>query len=167
MKPGMWILFVLLSAGTLFAVTPPANKGSAGMEKMKSLEGVWEGKDAEGGPVHISYKSVSGGSSLMETMDHHDTKEAMVTMYHLDGDKLMMTHYCSMGNQPRMRMTNSSATSVAFSFIDGTNMASAKDPHMHKLVITWKDKDHIRHEWTMRSEGKNAPPVVFTLERKS
>jgi hypothetical protein len=161
------MLSILFLRTSLVAAAPPESKGAAAMEKMKSLEGVWEGKDPEGNPVIISYKLVSAGSSMEETIDHGKMgKGAMVTMYHLDGDKLMMTHYCSMGNQPRMRMTNSTPTSLAFSFIDGTNM-SKDDAHMHKLVITWTDKDHINHEWTMRAKGKDESPTVFKLARKS
>jgi len=35
----------------------------------------------------------------MESMEH----ESMVTMYHLDKGRVMMTHYCSAQNQPRMQ----------------------------------------------------------------
>ena len=168
MKPFVWTLSTLFLTTSLVAAAPPESKGAAAMEKMKSLEGVWEGNDPEGNPVSISYKVVSAGSSVEETIDHSKMgHDAMVTMYHLDGDKLMMTHYCSMGNQPRMLLTNSTPTSMAFSFVDATNMASKDAAHMHKLVITWTDKDHISHEWTMRAKGKDESPVVFKLSRKS
>ena len=51
--------------------------------------------------VRISYRLVSNGTTLMETMDSgHDT--SMVTMYHVDGSRILATHYCAAGNQPRM-----------------------------------------------------------------
>lgn len=78
---------------------------------------------------------------------------------------MCMTHYCSVGNQPRMRASTTEANSITFTFVDGTNMKS-EDPHMHNLVIRWKDADHIVQEWTMWAEGKDTPPVVFNLERK-
>src|SRR5271169_895257 len=81
-------------------------KSSPQFDKMKSLVGTWKGKDDEGKPVTASYKIVSGGSSLMESLEMREHPDAMITMYHLNGSKLMMTHYCSMGNQPRMRMDN-------------------------------------------------------------
>jgi hypothetical protein len=66
-----------------------------------------------------------------------------------------------------MRLTNATPTSLSFSFVDATNLASKGATHMHKLVITWTDKDHVNQEWTMRSEGKDSPPTVFKLQRKS
>jgi hypothetical protein len=163
------ILIPLLLFPFLFLHTSGASepcKGAACLEKMKSLVGTWEGKDKDGKQIRITYKSVSGGSTLVETLDHGEHKDGMVTVYHLDGDEMMMTHYCSMGNQPRMRAMASEAGSITFTFVDGTNMKS-DDPHMHKLTITWKDADHIVQEWTMRAAGKDNPPVVFSLERKS
>jgi hypothetical protein len=168
MRPFVWLLSILFLTTSLVAAAPPESKGTAALEQMKSLEGVWEGKDPEGNPVTVSYKVVSAGSSVEETIDHDKMgKGAMITMYHLDGDKLMMTHYCSMGNQPKMRLTKSTPTSMVFSFVSATNMSSLDDAHMHKLVLTWKDKDHISHEWTMRAKGKDESPVVFKLARKS
>ena len=32
-----------------------------------------------------------------------DQNEDMISMFHVDGDRLLMTHYCSAGNQPRMK----------------------------------------------------------------
>ena len=95
---------IALAATSLIAGTPPeGGKSSPGLDKLKSLVGTWKGKDDEGKPISITYNLVSAGTSIMETLDMSDEKGAMVTMYHMDGKKLMMTHYCSMGNQPRMR----------------------------------------------------------------
>ena len=40
--------------------------------------------------------------AVMETLDGPDAIQ-MITVYHPDGASLLMTHYCSMGNEPRMR----------------------------------------------------------------
>jgi len=161
-------IIITLFGSVLLAGTPPGGgKGAPGFDKLKSLVGVWEGKDKEGNPVTVSYKLVSAGTSLMETMDMAEHKESMVTMYHVDGDKLMLTHYCSVGNQPRMRAERigDKDSNIAFSFIDGTNISSAADARMHKLVLTFVDNDHLTHEWTMRKDGKDTPPVTFQLQR--
>ena len=81
----------------LFAGNPPESKSTPAFDMMKSLEGSWEGDGPDGKTVHISYKVVSAGSAVMETIDHSEMEAAMVTVYHLDKDKLMMTHYCSAG----------------------------------------------------------------------
>ncbi len=158
-------ILLLLAALFVNARASEPGKGMAGIEKMKSLVGAWEGKDKQGNPVQLTYKVVSDGNTLVETMDNGAHKESMITVYHLNGEDMMLTHYCSMGNQPRMREVGSDASSITFSFMDGTNMKT-EDPHMHKLTIRWNDADHIVQEWTMQSEGKDAPPVVFELHRK-
>ena len=168
MKLTIAALAIALAMTTLLAGTPPASgKSSPGFDKLKSLVGTWQGKDEEGKPVTITYKMVSAGTSLMETLDMGENKEAMITMYHADGDKLMMTHYCSMGNQPRMRAAGLSkdGQKLAFKFFDVTNVASPKDSHMRGLVFTFKDADHFSQEWMMRMEGKTDHPSVFEFER--
>ena len=150
----------------LFAGNPPESKSTPAFDMMKSLEGSWEGDGPDGKTVHIAYKVVSAGSAVMETIDHSEMEAAMVTVYHLDKDRLMMTHYCSAGNQPRMRLTKSTPTSLEFAMFDISNLASKNDLYMRKVAITWTDKDHILEEWTAHAKGKDTPPHVFKLERK-
>ncbi len=155
-----------LLASSLYAA-PPESKHKAEFDKLKSLEGVWEGKDSDGNPANFSYKVVSAGNTVMESIDHTHMAEMMVSMYHLDGDNLMMTHYCSAGNQPRMRLVSSTPNSLTFEMFDATNLASDNDAHMRKVVITWQDNDHITSDWTMSKDGKDQHHGIFTLSRKS
>jgi hypothetical protein len=164
-----WIVVLcslaLLSPSLLAA--SPNSKSKADFERMKSLEGVWEGQGPDGKLERVSYAVVSAGSVVMETIDHADMGGMMVTMYHLDGDRLIMTHYCSVGNQPRMRMVSSTKSDMTFEMFDATNLASNKDAHMRKLVISWTDKNHITADWTMSKDGRDEHHGVFKLERKS
>ena len=67
-----------------FAGTPEkAGKGNAGFEKLKSLVGTWKGTSSDG-EITLTYKLVSGGSTLMEINDSEMHKDGMITMYHLD-----------------------------------------------------------------------------------
>ena len=166
MKRGVAVTLFALVGATLFA-GEPESKGSSGFDKLKSLVGVWQGTTKDGKPVQVSYKLVSAGTSLMETLDMGEHKENMITMYHMDGDRILMTHYCSMGNEPRMRAASASRkdNKLTFKFVDVANLAAAGAPHMHGLVFTFKDNDHITQEWTMRAKGKDEPPSVFDLTR--
>jgi hypothetical protein len=150
----------------LFAQNPPDPESTPAFDMMKSLEGTWAGSGPEGMAVKITYKVVSEGSAVMESIDHTNHADAMVSVYHLDKDRLMMTHYCSAGNQPRMRLTKSTPTSLAFTMFDITNLGSKDDLYMRKVSITWKDKNHIKEEWTAHVKGKDTSPHVFELERK-
>ena len=40
------------------------------------------------------------------------------------------------------------------------------DMHMHSLVITFVDADHIRSVWSSQKDGKPAGSAVFELSRK-
>jgi hypothetical protein len=90
----------------------------------------------------------------------------MVTVYYPDGDRLMMTHYCSLHNQPRMRADAPAADGrkLLFDFVDATNLSSPDAMHMHKLVVNLEDKDHLVQEWTWKS-GEKEGTEVFRLER--
>ena len=77
----------------------------------------------------------------------------MVSIYHLDGADLVMTHYCVLGNQPRMKADpKSPANQIRFEFAGGTNLDPAKDMHMHEGTLTFVDDDHI--EFSGRRLGR-------------
>ena len=138
---------------------------NAGFEKLKPLVGNWQGKSSEGKPVSITYALVSDGSALVEKMGAGSEHE-MVTVYYPDGDRLMMTHYCSLHNQPRMRADAASAETgkLNFEFVDATNLPSSDAMHMHRLAVTFQDRNHLVQEWTWKS-GEMEGTVVFRLER--
>src|SRR5262245_32680120 len=72
-------------------------------ERFQSLAGDWKGSSTKGWTETASYKSIASGSAVMEsTFGAHDN-EAMVTMIHPDGDRLLLTHYCAARNQPRLQ----------------------------------------------------------------
>ena len=68
----------------------------------------------------------------------------MVSIYTAEGPDLVMTHYCVLGNQPRMKADpNSPANQIRFQFAGGTNLDPTKDKHMHEATLTLVDDDHI------------------------
>lgn len=120
---------------------------------LKALAGEWSGPDGK----KVEYKVTAGGSVVQETLFPGQPHE-MVSMYHLDGDTLRMTHYCGAGNQPRTKFDpkNSTAEHLVFLFDGGTNLDPARDAHMHEGRITIKDKTHIETEWDGYEKGKKA-----------
>jgi hypothetical protein len=62
----------------------------------------------------------------------------MLSVYHLDKGRLLMTHYCALGNQPRMKLNTrkSTASELVFDFDGGTNLNPRRDMHMHSLRLT-------------------------------
>jgi hypothetical protein len=153
------LVVVALSVGICFAKTLPE------FEKMKSLVGEWKGTSMDKKPVTVTYTLVSDNSALMERLAVGGESE-MVTMYYPDGDHLMMTHYCSAHNQPRMRSqsVSSDIKNITFDLVDVTNLSSPDAGHMKKLVVTFADKDHMAQEWTWTQKGKEQIEV-FNFER--
>jgi hypothetical protein len=149
----LWLLSAL-AVGCLLAAPALGDetKTNAAWEKMKTLVGDWQGTE-DGKPFHVSYKLISNGTALMETLNGPDAME-MVTLYNPDGSSLLMTHYCMMGNQPRMRATGVSDGKVAFRYLDAANLSSSDAPHMSGLVLTFVDTDHIRTDWAHTAAGK-------------
>lgn len=128
------------------------SKPNPAWEKLKTLVGEWDGTE-NGKPFHVSYKLVSGSTALMETMNGPDAME-MVTVYHPDGQSILMTHYCAMGNQPRMRAKGLSGDRLAFHYVDAANLKSPDDPRMSGLVLTFTDADHFGADWTHKTRAR-------------
>jgi hypothetical protein len=129
---------------------------------LKGLEGNWAGKNQQGQPIQVTFRMTAGGSALMSEILGHGP-ENMITMFHMDGDRLLMTHYCGAGNQPRMKVVSSDAKSVSFEFVDGTNIGPG-DGHMQHVTFTEADADHHVEEWVFLDHGKEIKEV-FTLAR--
>jgi hypothetical protein len=113
----------------------------------------------------VTYKVTSNGSAVVETIAP-GTPHEMVSIIHPDGDALVLTHYCALGNQPRMKASaKPGAHDVQFTFVDGTNMKSPKDMHMHDVTFHFVDKDTIKTEWTNYVDGKPNDKAVFEMKR--
>ncbi|HYL15031.1 MAG TPA: hypothetical protein VEV41_18470 [Terriglobales bacterium] len=155
------MLFILALATTTALAQSDAQKS---FDKLKSLAGTWQGKDQASRPVQVSYRVTSGGSALMSEIQ---SEEDMITMFHLDGDRLLMTHYCGAGNQPRMKASASpDGKTITFEFLDATNLPTPQTGHMHRVVFNLIDANHHTEEWTFLADGKEVKEL-FDLQRKS
>jgi hypothetical protein len=154
-------LVLLLTATSALAQTA-AQKS---FHQLKSLSGTWEGKNTEGMAIQVIFRETAGGSALMsETMGHGP--ENMVSMVHLDGpNRLVLTHYCGAGNQPRMTASASpDGKTITFDFFDGTNIASLEAGHMQRVVFSVVDANHHTEDWTFQDHGQQSKQF-FDLHR--
>ena len=113
--------------------------GQKSFDAVKLLAGNWEGKTNMGGAVQVSFKSTAGGSAVLSEIrsEMEGKSEDMITMFHMDGDRLLLTHYCAAGNQPRMQATISpDGKTITFNFLDATNLATPDKGHMARVVFT-------------------------------
>jgi len=152
------MVMIVLSASPAVAESD-AHKS---FDLLKGMEGNWTGKNQQGQPIEVTFRMTAGGSALMSEIHGHGP-ENMITMFHMDGDRLVMTHYCGAGNQPRMKIVSSDAKSVSFEFFDGTNIGPG-DGHMQHVTFTEPDANHQVEEWVFLDHGKEMKEL-FTLER--
>jgi len=133
--------------------------------QLKSLTGSWEGKTPDGKALLVSFRETAGGSAIMSEI-LGTGPENMVSMFNMDGpNKLLMTHYCGAGNQPRMQASVSpDGKTITFTFFDGTNIAPGAG-HMHSMVLTLLDNNHHTEDWTFVDHGKEMKEF-FDLHRK-
>jgi hypothetical protein len=181
LKLAAWVALVLLG-GVLVAPRPTTGQEKAevkggvdaktAFKQIKTLAGTWKGQvsgehqDHHKGENTVTYKLTGGGSALVETQFPGEAHE-MVSVYHLDGDDLRMTHYCAVGNQPRVKLdrANSTPDHLIFVFDGGTNLDPKKDMHIHGLEITFRKDGKVDSAWEGYQEGKSAGISKFTLSR--
>lgn len=115
-------------------------------EKLKKLAGTWVIADKDGKPTDqvASVIKVSGGGSIVHETSFPGQPMEMISVYSVDGKDLIMTHYCVLGNQPRLKADpKSPANQIVWQFVGGTNLDVKKDKHMHEAILTFVDDDHI------------------------
>jgi hypothetical protein len=149
--------------------------------KIKTLKGSWKSEitdehqagadkkhdDAHKGDSSVTYKLTGAGSALVETQFPGAAHE-MVSVYHLDGDDLRMTHYCAAGNQPHVKLDKDKSTpdDLLFVFDGGTNLDPKKDMHIHGLRITFHKDGRVTSAWDGYAEGKKVGTTTFMLTRE-
>jgi hypothetical protein len=165
------LLLGILAIGiTAMAADKTAPSASSRFEALKALAGDWVELSADGKPTNKLLSSIrltSGGTALQETI-FPGTDHEMVTMYHVDGSELVLTHYCMLGNQPRMRAdAGAEPNRFAFKFIGATNLKSPQEQHMNEATLTILGPDRFQSEWVSCQDGKTCHQVKFDLARKT
>src|SRR5260370_5418575 len=156
------VLLVALTASAALAQSDAQKSFS----QLKSLTGSWEGKTPDGKSLLVSYRETAGGSAILSEIQGKGPED-MISMFNLDGpDKLLMTHYCGAGNQPRMQASVSpDGKTITFTFVDATNIAGPDAGHMQRMVLTLVDDNHHTEDWTFVDHGKEMKEF-FDLRRK-
>ncbi len=163
-----------LEAAMLNATNGSAKNSAAselaksGFEQFKKLGGQWIGRSTKGWEETITFKTIAKGSVVVENSFDAHPNETMMTMFHLDGSRLMLTHYCVAGSQPRLAATafDDDGRTITFTFLDATNLASRDKGHMDKAVFRFKDENNFSSQWTWYQDGKESWMEEIKYERK-
>ncbi len=156
--------FVLSVAVLLFSTAALAQStAQKSFDQLKSLAGSWEAT-LDGQPLHVTLRVTSMGNTLMHEMKGAGPDNP-ITMFHLDGDHLVLTHYCDAGNQPHMVATISpDGKTIVFDFVDATNLLSSQMGHMQRVTFTFIDPDHHTEKWEFAM--KDGKPMGGLLDLK-
>src|SRR5689334_11531769 len=114
MRFKIFALGLLASTMVFAADMAPMPKGSAEFERIKQLAGRWNGTahgDNNMPGMSVEYKVTGGGSAVEERL-FPGTPHEMVSMYYDENGKLTMTHYCMIGNRPKMTLESASPTQI-------------------------------------------------------
>jgi len=157
MKAHLLIANLVLAASAVQAGdtnSDRTNGPAAAFARLKTLVGEWEA-DTTMGKAHLSYELISGGTALLERFTA-EKLPVMLTVYHLDGSRLLLTHYCAAGNQPRMQAgpLNPETGDLEFKFLDATNLTGPGAGHMHGVKMRFVDNKHLISEWQFYENGQ-------------
>jgi hypothetical protein len=149
------LLLVLLQA-------PHAANGNseAAFDTFKGFQGKWAiqstGKTL---PIEMTYEVGSNGSIVTERFG----KE--LSVIYRDGQSLLMTHFCNGGNQPRLRLKESSRSGLfEFEMFDITNLKDADAAHVGKIIyrVTNDKKIDLEIVWI---EGTSETSEKYTFTK--
>jgi hypothetical protein len=137
---------------------------------LKSMNGTWQrtgGNHDYGSKSPMSTFRVSGaGSSVVETIFPNDPSE-MVSVYHMDGNDLLMTHYCALHNAPVMKFQKTDKPGeIKFVFNGGTNFDPKVDMHIHEGYFKIANDKTIKATFVVFTDGKPGQAMSSTMTRK-
>lgn len=166
MKARTIVLLLLLACMALQQQAIAGNRSEAGFDKIRSLAGEWEATLPDGKKMRVTYQEINGGVIEERYRSEDPMWWNMSTVYHLDNDLIMMTHYCSWGNHPRMAASvpDGKVKELDFRFLDMT-VTQPKNGYMKSASFEFQDNDHFTHHWVWSEKGEDRP-LTLTMVRK-
>ena len=160
------VLALGLSLSGASAATTQGVDARTAFARLKSLSGDWTGSKMMGHRMNVDYRVIAGGSAVLETC-FPGTPMEMVTVYYVKGNDLILSHYCMLGNQPRMKLNTKKSTpdTLVFDFAGGDNIGSTKS-HMHSATLKFVGRNRLESTGTLKERGKPESTCSTTLTRK-
>jgi len=147
----------------------PAAVDDPRFEFLQQLEGTWVAEEASEEMSHGSFEfRVTAGGTAIEVREMVGTPMEMLTVYHMQGADLVGTHYCMLGNQPRVTAAKKmDGQSLRFS-CDGKpgNTKSHNDHHVHGWTMRLDDEGRLHDSAEMMKDGEVTEAPTFVLTRQ-
>ncbi|ANU07564.1 hypothetical protein [Paraurantiacibacter namhicola] len=157
-----------LSALALIALSPAAiaqdaapSVAEAQFAQIASWEGRWEvaGTDA----LEIVFTSTARGTVMIERWETAAGLHSM-TVYHLDGERVIATHYCPQGNQPRLASLPEVGGRIEFAFHDVTGLDEGES-HASSLAFVPQQDGSLKRTETYTDLDGPGSPSTYVLTR--
>ena len=148
-------------------------KAEARYARIQALSGDWYltrgvrlGVDVEADPDEpfVSYSVSSAGHSVIEKLFVGKPNE-MTSVYYLDDGRLMMDHYCSLGNQPRMVAIDGQENEIPFKLIVVSNMNNQNDLHISSHSLEFVGSDELIARWGATEDQEPMGGSRYMLKR--
>lgn len=178
--------FVVLGAVALLlgAVGYATAQGGSGKDKdfdaqaafneLKKLEGTWdadwEGRDygPPDRPVVVRYEIIADGTVVSE-ISAEGTPDEMTTNYTVDHNDLVVSHFCALGNQPKMKLNRGGGgkgKKLGFAKASVGNL-KPNVPYMVLIAIDPVSETELRTTWQTRTgNDKVGGTHIVTLKRR-
>ena len=128
-----FLVVMMIAAGLM----PALAEHHSAFDKMKQMEGTWEGKltrvTGEVVDTRSEFRLIADGNTMVETLIE-DGVEMLTTYTESDGD-LVVKHYCSLGTEPEFRVTSEAESHVALQLIPESGYHA--DHHSFVAAMTY------------------------------
>ncbi len=136
LTPGIVAALALLGAS-------PEVRGQEEFQALKSLVGSWQGQTPAGRTLVVDYRLVANDTVLVETWTLAPGRESL-TLYFMDNGVLVATHYCPLGNQPRLELVSTvDAGRMTFAFRSATNLPDPAAAHQDGFEMRLMGADRL------------------------
>ncbi len=137
--------------------------------QLKALVGNWKGsmkmENGQEAPCNMSYELTAGGSAILEKC-FAGTPMEMITVYTDDAEGvLQMTHYCMLGNQPKLKLVKSKGKKLFFDLAKDSEIRVGSETHMHSAIFELKSGDKMVQSWVKYENGQASDPMPMVLTR--
>ena len=121
------------------------NQNQSTFKSLCSLVGDWK-ETAPTNNVLVNYRMSAKGSVLVETWTWPDKNIEALTLFHMDEDVLMATHYCPMGNQPKLLHVPNEESKITFRIDSITNLPDKSVGHNIEFWMTLDNDNQFTRE---------------------
>jgi hypothetical protein len=139
---------------------PSAQVAREAFDRLASLAGTWQGSSSAAGTREVvdddlvfEYR-ITGGGSVLTEFANAGTGNEMLSVFYLDGQRLILQHYCSAGNQPRLELVHADSTTLRFDLAGGTGFDPATDGHIHSARFNIGPGERVESFWTWFDRGR-------------